>query len=58
MDRYMDKANKISNAEPSEYINAHFQLFIIFEDSYNKILGEKIMLASSNLFLFSSITEK
>lgn len=33
-------------------MSAHFQLFCIFEDFYNKILGgKKTMLASSSLLL-------
>lgn len=58
MDRYMIKLIKYQMQNPgSEYINAYFQLFCIFEDFYNKILGEKMQTSNSSL-LFSSTTEK
>lgn len=42
MDRQTcDKARIISNEESKQgYMNAHFQLFCIFEDFYNKLLGK------------------
>lgn len=42
MNRYMMKVVKQQMQNLSTgYMNTHFQLFCIFEDFYNKILGKK-----------------
>jgi len=38
-------------------MNTHFQLFCIFEDFYNKVLGKKTMLASKSLLLLSLLVK-
>lgn len=56
MDRYMIKLVKEQMESLSNgCMNTHFQLFCIFEDFYNKILGKKTMLASkSSAFIITT----